>query len=249
MRVPRTSALGLIVGALAVLSGCSPAAQTGAEPDSGAAASTSAPSSGGGASPAGLAQWQPPVQIQPKTFTEAERRASWEEQRRAALPSGVEESELPMPELVRWVSDDAERWPLVRDCLTEAGFPVELGPLGAGVVYDAVSTAQQASFDAEFYRCASAYPLDPVKNEDWSPEQLSVLYSYWTEYYLPCMQGLGHEYPVETPSESVFRDQAETGPITWWPIEMSMLLQGDALEQAQSQCPAYPPDSALYGSS
>lgn len=45
------------------------------------------------------------------------------------------------------------------------------------------------------YVCQAQYPMDPGFAQDWTDEQLGIVYDYWEQYYIPCMEAHGH--PVD----------------------------------------------------
>ena len=193
--------------------------------------------------------WVPTVRVTPVVYSDMEREQHWNEMVvRYAAESGLDSP--PPVHLVTWTETPRENSTLVARCLQEHGFPAIADPLG-GVAFDpGVPEAQDEALNQALYICNLQYPLDPAKTLDWSEDQLHLVYDYWDEYYIPCMEAHGH--PVDTtnrPSREAFIGAFHTSErYDWWPSEGFQNLPRADQEKLIGTCPPYPPDAAMYGS-
>ncbi|MDO4792139.1 MAG: hypothetical protein Q3999_06620, partial [Buchananella hordeovulneris] len=98
------------------------------------------------------------------------------------------------------------------------------------------------------YDLLSQYPLEPIYLSDYSPEQLGILYDYWSEYYVPCMNA--HSVHVDPPpvSREVFiADFIEKPSDRWWPTDATAMMDREARAKLEKTCPAKPPAKYFYG--
>jgi len=138
---------------------------------------------------------------------------------------------------------------LLAGCLREIGFPAHAEP-GGGIRYDpGVPEAQSDALDDANYACESQYPLDPQYFTDLDEEQDGLLYDYWDQYFVPCMEAHGHSISREKqPSRESFVATIGTAEYAgWWPTETFDVLPFDEKEAVGDACPPYPPDEHLYG--
>lgn len=238
--------------------GCTPSADDTGDPSSAAPSPEAAPTSptrteaDTAAQRAGQAwdptAWTPTVQVEPVIISEGEREAYYQDLvRRRAEDSGL--TVLPDASLIAWASSPAEYGALRARCLQDAGFPA-VSDGGAGVHFDpGIPAAQEEDFAAASYVCELQYPLDPRAARDWSDSQLALVYDYWDQYYIPCLEAHGHAVSRESqPSREVFVSSFNTQQrAAWWPSEAVTALSIDERRALATTCPELPPPAAMYG--
>lgn len=195
------------------------------------------------------ASWEPTVRIVPPTFTEEERvdfRAAW----LGKLASDMGLQDVPEVDLVRWTEGHLDNATALAKCYTDSGFPAGVGPDGESIIRGGVPSAQSDSFLVVAYTCEAQYTLDPIYLQEWTTDQVGLIYDYWAEYFIPCMAE--HGYPIGTddmPTRDTYVAAFSTPDrISWWPnLELQSLDEQTQAELAPS-CPPYPPDGVFYGS-
>lgn len=232
----RLAGVVLIAGTLAV--GCSPTDDGEAEETASAQPPTEWDPS----------DWAPPVEIEPEDLSEEEKLDRHIEVMSRNYPDQFDES--PDLEVDTWLRSNSERSELIAGCLQDAGFPAE-PEVSGGVRFDpGVPTSQQDALNEARYECDSRFPLDPAYFGDWNDDQLSVVYEYWDDYFIPCMEAHGHTVPRDDqPSKESFVSSFHTPDRSGWnPGAMSFgtLSAGDQ-ESLINVCPPDPPDELLYG--
>lgn len=117
-------------------------------------------------------------------------------------------------------------------CLTAAGLPVGLGSTvgGGGTVSVGTSTSTEAEEVASF-TCWASYPTKPVA--PMTTAQLDYLYSYLTEYLVPCYEanGITNE---KAPSREDFVSQWPNQG--WFPDTTSAALSDQEQQRIDSTC-------------
>ena len=163
------------------------------------------------------AGWVPasPVVLEVAT---PEERVEWRE---AYLKRIAEEMGLPgVPygELVRWTETHQEFDGANVECLTDAGFPARLS-WGGGIVFDpGVPPEQDQALDLALYTCLAKYTGRPEILADFNNAQLGILWDYWTEAYVPCLEANGVGIPEDPPTRESFIAEFYTDS-RWWPEE------------------------------
>lgn len=195
------------------------------------------------------ASWEPTVRIAPRTFTEAEREqfrvdwlASWAEARDLVEPPAVE--------LVRWTIGNSDYGEAVGACLIEHGFAAVHDGFGGFHFPDGIPAAQDQAFALASYTCEARYTPDPGYRQDWTEDQLGLVYDYWEQYFIPCMGAHGHEISTAgMPSREAYVAAFFTPErISWWPNDAFFGLSGEEQGRLLPACPPYPPDDIFYGS-
>lgn len=191
--------------------------------------------------------WEPTVSVVAPTFSEEER-LMWLEQR---LDMYADDLDGPPPEVatVRWTESLADYGTAIEQCLAEQGFTVEHD--GRGGFNMAIPPQQEKAYYTARYVCNAMYPINPVFAQEWSPEQLGLLYDYWDQYFIPCLAA--HDVLVNTtnkPSREVYISKFHTPDRTdWWPSDyLAMLPSGDRA-RIEPVCPPQPPPEVFYGTS
>lgn len=190
----------------------------------------------------------PRVSIQPEDFSEEEKLDRRDEIMSRNYPEQFETD--PHVEVIAWVDSRMEHSDLIAECLREAGFPAEAGITG-GITFDpGVPAAQRDALDEAGYICRSQYPLDPQYfPEEWTDDQKGLIYDYWDEYFIPCMEAHGHSISREDqPSrESFIATLDGPEPTEWRPSTAFDYLSEEEQESLRTVCPPDPPDEHLYG--
>lgn len=191
--------------------------------------------------------WVPPLRVEPEDLSEDERmarRAKWLE----------ENANVPNPPdvgLVAWASSYAEHGRLVTECLGEAGFPGIWDGAGGRYFDPPVPESQEKALNLATYTCEAQYSLDPRILRDVGEDQATIMFDYWTEYYIPCMEAHGHPmnlYREGAPSrEAYIAAYSGSDRIEWAPYLASDSLPREDQHEIESVCPRMPPEDFMYG--
>lgn len=95
---------------------------------------------------------------------------------------------------------------------------------------------QQDAYEIAEYECTAMYFVDPRVVQPITPERLSLIYDYFSEFVVPCLIEQGRAPTEPLPSRQVFIDAG--GLWNGYP-------RGDA--EMQDACPQNPPSRALLG--
>lgn len=192
--------------------------------------------------------WEPTEQIEPTVYTGEERQRFLAELRELrAEEAGLEDP--PHVEVIAWSESHGEFGDRMAECLQEAGFPAVSDGVG-GTHYDpGVPASQSEALGLARFICESQYPHDPHLLEQWSPEQTGLVFDYWDEYFIPCMNAHGHHIGTsQQPSREAYVAAFPTQDrLPWWPSDTFGMLPPEEQRSLGEVCPPYPPDSAMYG--
>lgn len=190
--------------------------------------------------------WVPTVEIVPIVMSEAEK----EEFRTAWLASRAEDIGLaPVPDIPRerWVSgvDFGES---VGSCLAEAGFEGVWDGRYGFEFPQGIAASQDLAFERASYECDARFSIDPVFMQEWSSDQIGLLYDYWEEFYVPCLAAHGVGVDMSAPSREAYVAAFHTPErISWWPEEALASVSAGKRESVSQVCDPYPPDDVFYG--
>lgn len=245
------------LGALLALGGCSsedpttPTASSGAEAST-PAATGSAPAPAPAPAPpkAGQwdpGQWEPAVQISLTRLSDAER----EQWRADYLDSLTQDLDGPAPAvaLERWVNPRGEHDEVMTLCMTDSGFPVEVDNGGISYPMGPPPAEQLSAWSLAWYTCNARFTPDPDYSQDWTEAQIGLVYDYWDQYFIPCMEA--HGYPInraQQPSRETYVSTFFTPQRTWWPNNYLGALAPAEQGRLEPVCPPYPPDATFFGS-
>ncbi|OKL53702.1 hypothetical protein BSZ39_07990 [Bowdeniella nasicola] len=187
--------------------------------------------------------WKPKEKISPPSWSQEEKAAAARKAAERAFQEKIP-TDLPNIELGPYLGFD-EGMEKQAECVREKGFPVIV--VSKGFAYDpGVPEAQVDALNRAHYECALKFPYDPVFVKEYTEPQMRILYDYWVEAYLPCLESIGRPYEPTPPSKEVFVRQfitREDGFLDWWPP--SSLIVGD--DRAEAACPQLPPPEDFYG--
>lgn len=192
--------------------------------------------------------WSPVEPADIKVAT-PEERIAWRAEylQRRAVQSGIQD--VPAVELIRWSESHEEYDVAHANCLTEAGFPARLSYRGGGIVFDpGVPPEQDEALNLAMYVCEAKYTGRPEIMTDFDDEQLGVLWDYWTEAYIPCLEGNGVRVAEEPPTRESFIADFYTES-RWWAEDWVPLDWGERrLTELYQRCPVYFRTEYLFGS-
>jgi len=191
--------------------------------------------------------WEPQVTISQPELSEQEKLDRHIEWISRNFPDQYAEN--PDIEVGPWLQNQTEQNQLLAACVREFGFAAHAHP-GGGIRYDpGVPEAQSGALDDAHYVCESRYPLDRQYFGDLSEDQDGILYDYWDQYYIPCMEARGHRVSREgQPSRETFVATIGISESPGWsPTEVFDALPLEEQEVVADICPPYPPDEHLYG--
>ena len=157
----------------------------------------------------------------------------------------------PQVERSGWYATSLESDRMVSTCLAEAGWPNSVGPTG-GIQIDTPPESQRSAFEAAYVTCYAQHPVDPSYTQDWTDPQLRLVYDYWDQYLIPCLEAYG--YTVDTsarPSKEAFVSAFYTpGRHQWWPFADSMRgVSAERQAEVAQTCPELPPQDVFWGTS
>lgn len=192
-------------------------------------------------------QWQPTVQISATRLSEAEREA-W---RVNHLEEAARELDGPAPEvsLERWVHPRGEWDAVMSECMTDSGFLVEVDNGAISYPGGPPPAEQRSAWNLAWYTCKARFTPDPDYVQDWTEGQIGLVYDYWDQYFIPCMEA--HGVPVnrsQQPSRDTYISTFYTPERSWWPTNYLSMLPQSQREQLEPVCAPYPPDEAFFGS-
>lgn len=155
---------------------------------------------------------------------------------------------LEEPSTTEFIKDHSEHSALIAECLQEAGWPAVAVP-GGGITYEPGIPAEQRDEQrADYYYCEKRYFLDPALLQPMTDDQLGVLYDYWVEYFIPCMEAHGYTIDIDDrPSREAYIDQFYDGTPRWWPNERFNMVPLEEQHHLIHTCPPEPPPTILYG--
>lgn len=186
--------------------------------------------------------WKPSEPVTARTWSEPEKQA-WRTSWLSKMAKDMGVKNPPKVELVRWITleDDA-----LAECVTQQGFPAK--NRNGGLEFDGVSGSQESALNLAEYTCMAKYSFEPKYVQEWSPQQLGVLYDYWSEYLVPCLAAFGRPSSQEVPSREKFISSFHSPDrVDWNPgrVVESSTLPEDA--DMRAACPATPPAKYFYG--
>lgn len=203
-----------------------------------ACTATSGPQPPPGTPAAAPTEWHPatPIAHSP-VLSEQERQAA----RSSYLKSLARTDKLKHPPkvaLIRWTTiDDADA--TMATCYTDGGFPAHPVPDG-GIEFsgDGVPAAQESAFNLVDYTCSAQYSLDPKYRQDWTKDQIGLVYDYWSQFFVPCLTARGRNLSTP-PTRDTF---IANFPSAWNPV-----IEGQLTTELAAACPPRPPAHDMYG--
>ncbi|MFP7696743.1 hypothetical protein [Trueperella sp. LYQ143] len=139
----------------------------------------------------------------------------------------------------------------VAQCIKEAGYDVRLSPDGHGFAY----THQPPDLSTQMWTCLAQYTPKEVLYPTGA-DQESVIYDYYTTFFVPCAEAQGVVFSGEIPSKQAWLASlhGDSGtpwhPVTpgsTWSTESQHEFDDAKLTALYKACPSSPPASALYG--
>ncbi|MGW9738403.1 hypothetical protein ACUXPL_001424 [Micrococcus sp. 140720015-1] len=235
------SAAAFIAAAALALTGCGAQVSSSADrPSTGAASS---------ARTWDPAIWTATEKIDQRVTDEAERER-WYQDLRARHANGLGLDDPPPVTRRGWATsvEEHERW--VSQCMTERGIPAAYSEVRGGLSWDTPPESQQEAVNLAFWTCSFTFPVDPSISQDWSEAQLRLVYDYWDQYAIPCLEDHGITVDTSTrPSKESFVTAFHTQDRhLWWPVTDSLIgLSDSRYAEVVAACPELPSDAVLYG--
>lgn len=188
--------------------------------------------------------WKPHSTFKRPQYTEQqelESRQYWLDQ---YIRQGAEAKDIP---IVRWVTH-IEFAELMVSELERHGIGAAADENGQIHFVPGVPESQEKLLGQVYYDTYSRYPVDPVYTSDYSREQLGMLWDYWTEYYVPCMNAHGFQTePSPVSRESFVSAYYLPGADNWWPIVTTQSLPLETQARMAQICPTFPAAKYFYG--
>lgn len=156
----------------------------------------------------------------------------------SSIMGGYPDAERPDIEVVRVITND-DFAVIYTDCMSEEGFTVEVfedTSFSADIPPD-----QQEAFDMAMYVCEAKYPRPMLLTQPDDEHTGRVLYSYYEDELIPCLEGLG--FTIDPlPSEQTFLENLHGGQ-RYDPYASLIVDGGLTIERwdaANAQCPQRP---------
>lgn len=194
------------------------------------------------------ASWAPKEPIDHPTYTDAEQ-LEWRQQWLESLAAQSDIQDPPEIDLIRWTTTPQDAGHAAAVCLTEAGFPASYDEAAGGIIFDGggVPDSQTEALNSASFVCNSQYTPVPGLRTDWNADQLGLLYDYWTEAYVPCVEARGYAVE-EPPSREVYVDTFYTVPDNRWYPEIALWNLPEAeRDEVSAACPIMPAPEHFYG--
>lgn len=149
----------------------------------------------------------------------------------------------PVPEvpIIKWVRLHEQPGYMVK-CLRSKGLNVKLEENGYS--FETSDPAEDIRYDKASYWCMAAYPYIEVTTRPLKPEQGRILYKYYVETLIPCLQNEGYNGPFELPSEERFLRQLNTTP-RYSPYNVA--VPDEEYSEAEKKCPERPAYEEIWG--
>jgi hypothetical protein len=132
------------------------------------------------------------------------------------------------------------------ECLREQGFDAELSPDGGGLIQDSVPPDQHSAHLRAFYRCQVRYPVHPRFSLPLTDGQVRVLYDYFVESLVGCLEDEGYEVSP-APSFETFLAEWRSPHHAWEPYDSVQIFDQRRSLEVYERCPQRPPVVDLYG--
>ena len=129
---------------------------------------------------------------------------------------------------------------LMRVCMKDSGF----GAFEYDRFYGFTNAGEQQVYTGDeglaWYHCTQELPSYDTVFVEFTDDQLDLLYDYYVEFLVPCLEAIGAEV-TEVPSRQVFADGGEGQP-GWWNPYLSVVTPGSAanVDLLFAKCAAYP---------
>lgn len=194
------------------------------------------------------AEWKPSSPIITETYSEEERLQLREKDLQNQL-KGMNLPDPPKIDLVQWSRSLTQWSDSMAVCMKEAGYPTVPDGYGAVRFKDGVPVEQIDAAHLALYTCNARFTMLPEIKDGWSADQAGLVYDYWTEAYLPCIEAHGYPYPGEIPSREVFIEERAAGRSdTFDPMSfVQRSSYDDTSGDLVKACPPLPKSEYLYG--
>lgn len=153
------------------------------------------------------------------------------EEQKEAWRKGIIESDIPAgadrllykdPGLVKYYDSHQEVANTIVTCLEEKGFEARADATG-GIIPGSVPSSQSLGLDVALFECFAIHMPTPEISQDWTEEELGMVYDYWDEYFIPCVIDLGYgvdrsNQPTRESFVSTFFEPGKRSD--WYPPEI-----------------------------
>ncbi len=148
-------------------------------------------------------------------------------------------------EFIRFIERD-EFGPVHAECLREQGFEAESTPDGLAVGGPGVPDDQHDAHWQATYRCRIAYPVHPRFRVPMTDAQVRVIYDYFVDELVGCLEGEGYEV-APAPSWEAFLAQWRSADPHWDPHDSVRAPNEQEHIRIREECPQRPPLVDVYG--
>jgi hypothetical protein len=133
-------------------------------------------------------------------------------------------------------------------CMQDQGFDSRPTVDGGGVLHGDVPSDQMDAHWQATYRCRIAYPVHPRFHLPLTDEQIRVIYDYFVNELVACLEDEGYEV-APAPSWETFRSQWDHpgGPGWWEPHDSVQPPSREEDMRIMEKCPQRPPLVDVYG--
>lgn len=139
-----------------------------------------------------------------------------------------------------------ELGPTLAQCFTDAGYPAR-GTIDGGVEHPN-GVASSPLYLLTSYECYAKFTPDPTILQDWSADQLGLLYDYRVEWLTPCLESFGLQVADPPMDKNTFVNTFFPigSEASRWSPEGAIGIAPNADEISEA-CPSIPVDY-FYGS-
>ncbi|WP_168627206.1 hypothetical protein [Cryobacterium sp. BB307] len=133
------------------------------------------------------------------------------------------------------------------DCMHEQGYNVFVTFDGGQAAPVDLPESQYEAYELANYICYARYPVDQSTIPVFGDEQINILYSYYVDHLVPCLEANG--YPIEyVPSKATFRATFESDQWAPYGAVDAARISDEDWQSLNESCPQRPPDDILYPS-
>lgn len=188
-----------------------------------------------------MAPWKPDNPITHQQLSEPEKlrlRATW--MKSVAKELGMDRP--PKIELIRWTTID-EYNKVWATCLQGKGWNVTANSDGGIEFPPDFPQSQMSAYRYDEFVCRAKYTEDPKYVQPLSKAQLGLLYEYYTQWLIPCLESQGVGISPPPTREKFISD----GVTHWDPYTYAVGGPKARFDRLVSTCPRRPANEYLYG--
>lgn len=146
-------------------------------------------------------------------------------------------------ERVAWSTFNTEYNEALAKYFTEAGFPASPDHEWGIEFPESIPSSQAEGFKIVEYGCEAEYTPIPEIMQGWNDDQLGLLWDYWSEVYVLCLEAHGDTLM----KDDIFSWESFVESFFTKPGERRFPADNVPSDSWGKTCPVYPPDKCFYG--